>query len=87
VVDDNAYLAIMVVYFGFIISNPKQLEGLGGFGNHGPPPPRFDGCLTKILSTSLGIFACMLIRSIPLGVCGLDFIPTTLWANHATNGT
>jgi hypothetical protein len=37
---------------GLIIGNPKYLGSLGGFE---PPPPRSNGCLTKILSTSLGI--------------------------------
>jgi hypothetical protein len=38
-----------------IIGNPKYLGSLGGLGGFEPPPPRSNGCLTKILSTSLGI--------------------------------
>jgi hypothetical protein len=51
-----------------------------------PPPLGFDGCLTKILFTFLGIFVCMLTRSVPLGVRGLDFIPTIVRAGVVING-
>ncbi len=68
---------------GFSIGNPKYLEGLGG---HDPPPPGFNGYPTKIMSTSLGIFVCMLTRSIPLKVYGLDLILGMVWANVVVNG-
>jgi hypothetical protein len=53
--------------FGFTISNPKYLEGLGGHGGLDPPLGS-NGCPRKIMSTFLGISICMLPRSIPLGV-------------------
>jgi hypothetical protein len=40
---------------GFIIGNPKYLGGPIGLGGFKPLPPISNGCLTKILSTSLGI--------------------------------
>jgi hypothetical protein len=46
----------------------------------------FDGCLAKTLFTSLGIFVCTLTSYVPLGLWGLDFIPTIIWASVITNG-
>jgi hypothetical protein len=69
---------------GFTIGNPKYLEGRGG---PNLPPPRFDGCPTKIMSTSLGIFICILTRSVPLGVYGLDLILVMVWVGVIVNGT
>jgi hypothetical protein len=34
----------------------------------------------------LGIFVCTLMSSVPLGVWGLDFIPTIVWVSVITNG-
>jgi hypothetical protein len=73
----------MVVCLGFTIDNPKYLESLGGFD---PPPFRFDGCRAKILSISLGIFVCILTRSVPLGVYGFDLKPTMVWVGVIVNG-
>jgi hypothetical protein len=76
--------------FRFIIGNkkyPKVLEGLSILGGSEPPPLGSNGYLAKILSTSLGIFVCTLISSISLGVWGLDFTPTTIWAGVVTNET
>jgi hypothetical protein len=70
----------------FTISNqeyPKGLEGLGGFDF---PPLGSDGCPTKIMSTSLGIFVCTLIRYVPLGVYGLNLIQARVWVD-VVNGT
>ncbi len=75
--------------FRFTISNPNYLEGLegpSGIGGLDVPPPRFDGRPTKILSTSLGIFVCILARFVPFGVCGLDLIPTMIWIGVVVNG-
>jgi hypothetical protein len=66
----------------FTIGNPKYPKGFESHGGpNGPdlPPLRYDGCLTKIMSTFLGIFVCMLTRYVPLGVYGLDFIPIMVW--------
>jgi hypothetical protein len=35
----------------------------------------------------LGIFVCTLTSFVPLGVWGLDLIPTTVWVGIVTNGT
>jgi hypothetical protein len=67
---------------GFTIGSPKYLEGLDGPN----PPPKFDGCPTKNLSTFLGIFVCILTRFIPLGVCGLDFTLVMVWVGVIVNG-
>jgi hypothetical protein len=72
---------------GFTIGNPKYLGGSRGPGGFEPLPPGFDGRLAKIVSTSLGISSCKIINFVPLGVCGLDLIPTTVWTNVDTNGT
>ncbi len=71
------------VLHGFTIGNPKYPKGLGGHGglNGHDLPPRFDGCPTKIPSTSLGIFACILMRFVPFEICGLDFIPIMVWVD------
>jgi hypothetical protein len=50
------------------------------------PPPGFDGWLTKTLFTFLGISSCTLTSCVPLGICGLDLIPTILWTCADTNG-
>ncbi len=74
----------------FTIGNPKYLEGFEGpSGPSGldPPPFRSDGYPTKIMSTSLGIFVCILTRFVPLGVCGLNLIPTMVWVGALVNGT
>jgi hypothetical protein len=72
-----------------IIGNPKYPKGHGGLGGHGgpnPPPLGSNDCLAKILSTSLGIFVCMLTRSVPLGICGLDFMLVMVWVGVVVNG-
>ncbi len=60
---------------GFTIGNPKYLEGPSGPSGHDPLPLGSDGRPTKIPSTSLGIFVCIFIRSVPLEVFGMDLIP------------
>jgi hypothetical protein len=40
----------------------------------------------KKLFTSLGIFVCTLTSFVPLGVWGLNFIPTIVWVGAVTNG-
>jgi hypothetical protein len=78
---------------GFTIGNPKYLEGLGGpNGPSGPsgldrPPPRFNGCPTKILPTFLGIFVCILTRHVPLEIYGLDFILIMVCVRVVVNET
>jgi hypothetical protein len=77
---------------GFIIGNPKYIEGakglggLGGLGGFEPPPLGSNAYLAKIMSTFLGIFVCTLTSYVPLGVWGLNLIPTTIWAGVVTNG-
>ncbi len=50
----------------FIIGNPKypegpiSLDGFGGLSGFKPPPLGSNGCPTKIMPTSLGIFVCTL---------------------------
>jgi hypothetical protein len=56
---------------GFMIGNPKYPKGLGGPSGLNFLPPRSNGYQTKILSTSLGVYVCILTRFVPLGVCGL----------------
>ncbi len=68
--------------FGFVNGNPKYPRGLGGSE---PPLPRFDGWLAKKLFTFRGIFSCKPINFVPLGVCGLDLTPSTLWTSVDTN--
>jgi hypothetical protein len=34
----------------------------------------------------LGIYSCTLTSSVPLGICGLDLIPTTIWIDANING-
>jgi hypothetical protein len=56
---------------GFIIGNPKYLKGsrgLGGLGKSEPPPLGSNGCLAKILSTSMGISVCTSTSYVSLGV-------------------
>jgi hypothetical protein len=65
------------VLLGFTISNPKYLEGPSGFNGHDLPFLGSNGCLTKIMSISLGIFICILTRSFPL-----EFVVKP----HANNG-
>jgi hypothetical protein len=72
-----------------IIGNLKYPKGRGGLGGHGgpnPPPLGSNDYLAKILSTSLGIFVCMLTRSVPLGICGLDLMLVMVWASIVVNG-
>jgi hypothetical protein len=38
------------------------------------------------MSISLGIFVCILTRFVPLGVCGLNLIPTMVWVGVIVNG-
>jgi len=38
------------------------------------------------MSISLGIFVCILTRFVPLGVYGLDLIPTMVWVGVIVNG-
>jgi hypothetical protein len=74
---------------GFIIGNSKYLKGprgLGGPSGLDPLHPGSDGQSTKIIFASLGIFVCTFTSSIPLGVCGLDFIPTTICVSVVING-
>jgi len=54
--------------FEFIIGQPKYLESLDGPGGSKPHPLGSNGCLAKILSTSLGIFVCTLTSCVSLGV-------------------
>jgi len=64
---------------GFTIGNPKYHEGPRGHGSFcglDLLPFGSDGYPTKIFSTSLGITVCIITRFVPLGVCGLNFIPT-----------
>jgi hypothetical protein len=79
----------------FTIGNPKYHEGLEGLGGPNglsgpsgldPPPTRFDGCLTKIMSTFMGISVCIFTRFVPLGVYGLDLIPVMVWVGVIVNG-
>jgi hypothetical protein len=72
---------------GFTIGNPKYLEGFEGPGGPDPPPLRSDGCLAKIMFTSLGISICILTRFVPFGVCGLNLILTMVWVGVVVNGT
>ncbi len=56
---------------GFIIGNPKYLDGFGGLGGLGgfkPPPLGLNGCLVEILSTSLGTSVCTLTNCVSFGV-------------------
>jgi hypothetical protein len=69
---------------GFTIGNTKYPKGPLGSN---PPPPRSDGSPTKIMSNFLGISICILTRSVPLGVYGLDFIPVMVWVGVIVNGT
>jgi hypothetical protein len=77
---------------GFIIGNPKYIEGpkgLGGLGGLCGFEPLLLGSnayLTKIMSTFLGIFVCTLTSYVPFGVWGLNLIPTTIWVGAVTNG-
>jgi hypothetical protein len=66
----------------FTIANPKYLKSPNGLD----PSHRFGGRSEKILSTFLGISVCILTRSIPFGVCGLDFIPVMVWVGVIVNG-
>ncbi len=68
----------------FTIGNPKYPEGLRCLD---PLPHGFNGCPTKILSTCLGISICTFTRFVPLGVYGLEIIPTIIWAGVVVNGT
>jgi hypothetical protein len=89
VADFKTYLVVMVICFDsplVIQIILKVLKVLGGLGGLDVPLPRFDGCPTKILSTSLGIFVCILGRSIPFRVCGLDFLPIMIWVGVVVNG-
>jgi hypothetical protein len=73
----------------FTIGNPKYPEGPrspNGPSGHDPPPPGSNGCLTKIMSTSLSIFVCILTRSVPLEICGLDLILIMVWVDVVVNG-
>jgi hypothetical protein len=73
----------------FIIGNPKYLEGpegRDGIGGFEPPPFGSNGCLAKIMSTSLGILVCTLTSSISLGIWGLDLKPTIVWVGVVRNG-
>jgi hypothetical protein len=72
--------------FGFTIGNPKFPEGPGGLNGPNPLPPGFEGCPTKIMSTSLNIFVCILIRSIPLEIYGMDLITLMVWVGVVVNG-
>ncbi len=75
---------------GFIIGDPKHLEGPripSGSGGFEPPPYGFNSCSIKILSTFLGISICTLTSYVRLGVWGLNFISTTIWVGIVTNGT
>jgi hypothetical protein len=69
---------------GFTISHPKYHEGPGGLDL---PPPGFNGCPIKILSTFLGISIFIFTRFIPLGVYGLNLILAMVWAGAVVNGT
>jgi len=73
-------LVLMMVTIG----NPKYPGGPSGLD---PPPLRFNGYATKILSTSLGIFVCMPTRFVSLKVYGLDLILGMVWDNVVVNGT
>jgi hypothetical protein len=56
---------------GFIVGNPKYIEGPRGprgFGGSKLPPLGFNAYLAKIVSTFLGIFVCTLTSYVPLGV-------------------
>ncbi len=68
----------------FTIGNPKYLGSPNGSN---PPILGFDGYPTKKLFTFLGIFTRTLTSYVPLGVYGLDLIPTTIWIGVVTNGT
>jgi hypothetical protein len=70
----------------FTIGNPKYLEGPGGLNGPDPLPPEFEGCPTKIPSTSLSIFVCIFTRSVPLEICGLDLIPIMVWVGVVVSG-
>jgi hypothetical protein len=71
---------------GFTIGNQKYPKGPKGLSGPNPPPLGSDGCPTKILSSSLGIFVCMLTKSSPLGIYGLNFIPRMVWVGVVVNG-
>jgi hypothetical protein len=64
---------------GFIIGNPKYLGGPTGLGGFEPLPPIFNGCLTKNLSTSLGIYVCTLTSFVSFRVKGLVLILIIIW--------
>jgi hypothetical protein len=71
----------------FIIGNPKYLKGFGGLGGPSgfePLLPRFNGCQTKIMFTSMSISVCTLTSC--LGVWGLDLKLIIIWADIVTNG-
>jgi hypothetical protein len=70
-----------------VIQNILKVLRSYGPSDPDPPPPRFDDCLAKIMSISLGIFVCILTRFVPLGVYGLDLIPTMVWIGVIVNGT
>jgi hypothetical protein len=74
----------------FTIGNPKYFGGPRGHGGHGgfePPPLNLMGDLAKKLFTSLGISSCKLTNFVPLGVCGMDLTPSTIWIGVDINGT
>jgi hypothetical protein len=86
VVDNEAYLEVTVVCLDSPLVIKNILKGLEVYGGPSPPPPGSNGCPTKIMSTSLGIYVCIFTRSIPLGVYGLDLIPIMVWAGVVVNG-
>jgi hypothetical protein len=64
-----------------MIGNKKYPKGHGGLSGPNFLPLGSDGHQAKILSTSLGIYVCILIRFVPLKICGLNLMPTMVWVS------
>jgi hypothetical protein len=70
---------------GCTIGNPELLGGLGGPGGSKQLHPRSNGWLAKTMFTYLGISSWKLTNFDPLGVCGLDLTPSSIWTGVDTN--
>ncbi len=46
-----------------------------------------NGWFAKTLFTPMGISSCKLTNFVPLGVCGLDLTPSTIWTSGNINKT
>ncbi len=64
------------------VGNPKYLRGPNGSKL---PPLWSDGWFTKTLFTFPRISSCKFKNYVPLGMCGLDLIPTIISSSANAN--